>query len=249
MSFKIAVSGKGGTGKTTICAAIINYLKLNGLTPILAVDADPSADLAEALGVDFKQTVGSVLHGFLKEKDGIPFGVAKESVIECKLYEILVENEGFDLLVMGRGEGPGCYCYPNAVLREAIDRLSESYAYVVVDNQAGMEHISRRTNGDLDTLLFISDPSVRSIKNAGNLRDLVKELDIKVKRSYLIVNRVKDDLSEEIIDEISRRNLDLLGVIPEEEWISKGGAIDQGLANDTPFTRSIYRLMERLRKE
>ena len=138
---KIAVSGKGGTGKTTIAALVIRYLLKRNLKPVLAVDADPNANLGDALGVTVSNTVGKVLDNFLKEKEILPMGIVKESLIDSKLSEILVEEKGYDLLSMGQGEGPGCYCYPNTVVRNHIEKLASNYKYVVIDKEAGMEHI------------------------------------------------------------------------------------------------------------
>jgi len=249
LNFKIAVSGKGGTGKTTICALIINYLLQKNLVPILAVDADPNANLAESLGVEVTMTVGKVLNDFLKQKEKLPFGLVKESLIESKLYEILLEEKGFDLLVMGQGEGPGCYCYPNAVLRDSIDKLSQNYKYVIIDNQAGLEHISRRTNGDLDTLLLISNPTLKGIKTVGHLQNLVKELEIKIKKIYLVVNMVVDNLPVEIMDEIKRQNLDLLEVIPEDkniEYVDIHGLSINNLPADSPVVLKIESLIKKI---
>jgi CO dehydrogenase maturation factor len=249
---KIAVSGKGGTGKTTICALIINYLLKKGKTPVLAVDADANATLAESLGVEVHKSVGKVLDDFLKQKEGLPFGLVKESLIENKLHEILVEEKGFDLLVMGQGEGPGCYCYPNAVLRDAIDKLSQNYKYVIIDNQAGLEHLSRRTNGDLDLLLLISDPTLRGIKTAGRLQNLVKSLNLKVGQFYLIINRLSGELPVEIFEEVKKQNLDLLEIISDDENIKSNDI--QGIPlialNDRSSSfRKIEDLMEKLKKD
>jgi len=248
---KIAVSGKGGTGKTTICALIINYLLKKGLTPVLAVDADANATLAEVLGVEVHNTIGRVLDGLLKQKEGLPFGLVKLSLIENKLYEVLIEEGGFDLLVMGQGEGPGCYCYPNAVLRDAIDKLSKNYRYVVIDNQAGLEHISRRTNGDLDVLLLVSSPTLRGIKTAVRLQNLVRDLNLKVGRFCLIINRITGELPKEILEEIKGQNLDLQGIIPDDENIKYND--EQGiplinLNDNAPSFRKIEELMEKLRR-
>jgi len=248
LNFKIAVSGKGGTGKTTISALIINYLLQKNLTPILAVDADANANLAESLGVKVTMTVGGVLNDFLKQKEKLPFGVIKESLIESKLYEMLREEKGFDLLVMGHGEGPGCYCYPNAVLRDSIDKLSQNYKYVIIDNQAGMEHISRKTNGDLDTLLLISNPTLKGIKTAGNLVSLVKALNIKVKKIYLVVNRVVDNLPVEIQEEIKRQNLDLLELIPEDENIKSLDIQELAINNLPENSPAVLKIESMMRK-
>ncbi len=216
---KIAVSGKGGTGKTTIAALIIRYLLRKNLKPVLAVDADPNANLGDALGVRVENTVGKVLDNFLKDKESLAMGVVKESLIDYKLSEILVEEKGFDLLSMGQGEGPGCYCYPNTIVRNYIEKLASNYKYVVIDNEAGMEHISRRTNGNLDVLLLVSDPSLKGIRTCKKLEDLVNKLGLNVKKLYLILNRVVNGIPPQISEELGRLKLSLLEVIPEDKNI------------------------------
>ena len=216
---KIAVSGKGGTGKTTIAAMIVRHLLKRNLKPVLAVDADPNANLGDALGVKAGNTVGKVLDGFLKDKENLPTGVVKESLIDYKLSEILVEEKGFDLLSMGQGEGPGCYCYPNTVVRNYIEKLASNYKYVVIDNEAGMEHISRRTNGNLDVLLLVSDPSLKGIRTCKKLEDLVNKLGLRIQKLHLLINRVGNGVPSQVMEELEKLKLSLLGVIPEDRNI------------------------------
>jgi CO dehydrogenase maturation factor len=216
---KIAVSGKGGTGKTTIAALVIRYLLRKNLKPILAVDADPNANLGDALGVKIENTVGKVLDNFLKDKESLATGIVKESLIDYKLSEILVEEKGFDLLSMGQGEGPGCYCYPNTIVRNYIEKLASNYKYVVIDNEAGMEHISRRTNGNLDFLLLITDPSLKGIRTCKKLEDLVNKLGLNIKKLYLIINRVENGVPSQLMEELGKLKLNLLGVLPEDKNI------------------------------
>jgi CO dehydrogenase maturation factor len=243
--FKIGVSGKGGTGKTTIAALIINFLLKKHLTPILAIDADPNANLGEVLGVEFENTIGKVLGEFLKEKEKLPIGVIKESFINSKLYEILVEEEGFDLLVMGHGEGPQCYCYPNMIIRDCIDKLSSNYRYIVIDNEAGLEHISRRTDGNLDILLLISDPTIKGIKTCAKLKNLAANIGLKIKRNYLIINRVIEEGSITMLaKEIERENLVLLSVIPEDENIRKNSSENIPLVHLNKESSSLKKIDE-----
>ena len=216
---KIAVSGKGGTGKTTIAAMIVRHLLKRNLKPVLAVDADPNANLGDALGVKAGNTVGKVLDGFLKDKENLPTGVVKESLIDYKLSEILVEEKGFDLLSMGQGEGPGCYCYPNTVVRNYIEKLASNYKYVVIDNEAGMEHISRRTNGNLDVLLLVSDPSLKGVRTCKKLEDLVNKLGLRIQKLHLLINRVGNGVPSQVMEELEKLKLNLLGVIPEDRNI------------------------------
>ncbi|MCL0053260.1 AAA family ATPase [Dehalococcoidales bacterium] len=217
MGFTIAIAGKGGSGKTSLASLIIRYLKKNGVGPILAVDADPNANLGESLGLGIKQTVGSIIAAFNEEKINIPPGMTKEGYLEYKLNQAMVESKELDLLVMGRGEGPHCYCYPNLMLRKFIDTLAENYAYIIMDNEAGMEHLSRRTTQDVDELLIISDHSVKGIRTIARIRDLVSELKLEVKRQSVIINFAPANLDPVITKELNRLGLNPIATIPLDE--------------------------------
>lgn len=221
MSFSIAVAGKGGTGKTSITSLIIRYLKKNEPGPILAVDADPNANLGESLGFDVKQTIGSIIASFNDEKINIPAGMTKEAYLEYKLNEAVVEGKGLDLLVMGRGEGAECYCYPNLILRKFIDSLAGNYVYLVMDNEAGMEHLSRRTTQDVDVLLIISNHSVKGIRTVARIRDLVSELKLVVKRQLVIINFAPAEIHPLVSEELARLEIEPASLIPEDELIYK----------------------------
>ncbi len=221
MSFNIAVAGKGGSGKTSISSLVIRYLKQNSSGPILAVDADPNANLGESLGLDIKQTVGAILNSFQGEKLNIPPGMTKESYLEYKLNEAIVESKGLDLVTMGRGEGPECYCYPNLILRKIIDDLADNYAYVVMDNEAGMEHLSRRTTQNIDELLLVSDHSVKGVRTIARIRDLVSELKLVVKRQSVIINFVPNKLDPLIAGELNKLGIEFTATIPLDEEIYK----------------------------
>lgn len=219
MSYTIAISGKGGTGKTTISALITKNLIEKGKTPILVIDADPNSNLYYVLGVEKGETIGNVREDLLREvKSGkIPAGISKETIFELKFQSSILESKGFDLLTMGRPEGPGCYCYANLVLRRYIDELSKNYKFVIMDNEAGMEHLSRRTTQNIDDLLITSDSTPMGIITAGRIRDLVDELELRVDNIYLIINRSNPELNENLIELIKEKNLNLLGTIPEDE--------------------------------
>ena len=219
MSFSIAVAGKGGSGKTSIASIIIRYLKNSSLGPILAVDADPNANLGESLGLDIKQTVGRILYDFQREKIKIPAGMTKEAYLEYKLNEVMVEAKGLDLLTMGRGEGQDCYCYPNTVLRKFVDTLSENYAYMVMDNEAGMEHLSRGTTKDIDELLIVSDHSVKGVRTVARIRELVGELKLTVKRQSVVINFVPAKLDPLIVAELERLEISPTTIIPFDEEV------------------------------
>jgi CO dehydrogenase maturation factor len=220
VGFTIAVAGKGGSGKTSISSLIIRYLKMKSLTPLLAVDADPNANLGESLGLPVKETVGSMLNAFQKSKINIPAGITKEAYIEFRLNSLLVESPGLDLLVMGRGEGQDCYCYPNLILRKFIDRLSGNYKYVVMDNEAGMEHLSRGTTQDIDELLIVSNHSIKGIRTIARIKDLVNELKLRIKHQSVVINMTPEQVDPEIMNELDSLGLKAAVFIPQDALIS-----------------------------
>jgi len=214
LSYNIAVAGKGGTGKTSITSLVIRHLLKSGLGPVLAIDADPNANLGESLGLEVKQTVGLMLDDFQKEKINIPAGMTKEIYLDYRLNDVLVEGEGLDLLSMGRGEGPECYCYPNLILRKFADSLADNYGYTVMDNEAGMEHLSRRTTQNIDELLIISDHSVKGVRTVARIRELVAELKLAVRRQWIIINFAPAELDPGVAAEVTRLSLDPVITIP-----------------------------------
>jgi len=219
LSFNIAVAGKGGTGKTSLASLIIRYLIEEGKVPILAVDADANANLGESLGVEVKQTVGRLLDDFQKDKINIPPGMNKETYLEYKINEITVESQHFDLVTMGKGEGPECYCYPNLILRKFVAGLAGNYAYLVMDNEAGMEHLSRRTAESLDELLLVSDHSVKGVRTVARIKELVSQLRLAVKRQSVVINRAPDKIDPLVAAELSRLGIDGVVTIPLDEQV------------------------------
>jgi len=217
LSFNIAVAGKGGTGKTSVTTMVIRYLLSKGVGPILAVDADPNANLGESLGLDIKQTVGSLIASFNEEKINIPSGMTKEAYLDVKINEAVVEAKGIDLVTMGRGEGPECYCYPNVILRKFADTLSGNYPYMVMDNEAGMEHLSRRTTQNVDELLLISDHSVKGVRTIARIKELVTELKLEVKRQSVLINMVPDGIDPMVAQEMSRLGIEAAATIPLDD--------------------------------
>jgi CO dehydrogenase maturation factor len=215
-SMIIAMAGKGGTGKTTIAGLLIRFLLKNNIKPVLAVDADANANLNEVLGVQVKTTLGEAREGI---KDGVPTGMTRDVYMEYKIEEALVESEGYDLVVMGRPEGPGCYCHANTLLSRYMERMCKNYRVVVMDNEAGMEHISRLVARRADILLIISDPTQRGVLTARRIRDLARELKLDIKKEYVIINRVKDQLPAEVREAVEAAGLNLLGCVPEDERI------------------------------
>ena len=221
MSLNIAVAGKGGSGKTSVTSLVIRYLMKNGAGPILAIDADPNANLGESLGLDIKRTIGSIIASFNDEKINIPPGMTKEAYLEYKLNENVVESKGLDLVTMGRGEGPDCYCYPNVVLRKFVDTMAENYAYTVMDNEAGMEHLSRRTTQDVDELLLISDHSVKGVRTVARIKELVDELKLVVKRQSVLINLVPNGLDPAVAEELKKLGIEPAATIPLDEEVNQ----------------------------
>ena len=245
MSFNIAVAGKGGTGKTSLTSLVIRYLKQNYGGPILAVDADANANLGESLGLTVSQTVGSIIAGFNQEKINIPPGMTKEAYLEFKLNDAITESRGLDMITMGRGEGPDCYCYPNVLLRKVLDSLSGSYAYMIMDNEAGMEHLSRRTTQNIDELLMVSDPSVKGVRTIARLRELVKELRLVVKRQSVIINFASDTLDPLLNEEMDRLGIEPAAVVPLDELIREYDLNSKSLL-DLPDTSGAVTVMNGL---
>jgi CO dehydrogenase maturation factor len=235
LSINIAVAGKGGTGKTSVTSLVIRYLLKNKLGTILAVDADPNSNLAENLGLEISQTVGRILNDFQGEKLNIPAGMSKEAYLEYRLNMAISESQELDLVTMGRGEGPECYCYPNVVIRKLIDEWSGNYAFVVMDNEAGMEHLSRRTTQNIDELLLVSDHSVKGLRAAARIRELVKELKLVVKRESLILNLVPGEVDPLLQQEMERLSITPAAVIPVDDNLERSD-LEQRPLFDLPDT-------------
>ncbi|MBN2072547.1 MAG: AAA family ATPase [Actinobacteria bacterium] len=213
MGIKIALAGKGGVGKTTTCGLIIrNIIEANKGT-VLALDADPNSNLNEILGIKVNSTIGAIREDFKKNAPRMTGGVYKDQFVEMNVHQALSEGKGFDLLAMGRGDGPGCYCYANNLFKKYIEMLQGNYGFIVMDNEAGMEHLSRKTTSDVDFLIIISDPSPRGILTASRIRDLSVELDINAGETFLLMSRVEGKLDARLERDIKERGLELLGII------------------------------------
>lgn len=254
MSFTIAVAGKGGVGKSTLAALMILKLVKNGKGAVLAVDADPNVNLNGLLGIEMHQTVGGLREETLKviKKGDFPAGMSKSMYLKLGLEECLIEDKGLDLLVMGRQEGPGCYCLVNSILREFLDSISRNYRYVIIDNEAGMEHLSRRTTRDVNMLLLVSDDNPVSLRSAGNISRMGKELDLAISKKYLILNNVRETIPLHLEKEIEKNDLALLAKIPQDEFVSslsKEGRSLKDLPENSPALRSVANLLEKLNLE
>jgi len=218
----VSVSGKGGSGKTTVAALMLKHLIESGNRTILVIDADPATNLPDVLGVKTGKTVGTVedeLRSKL-EKSEIPPTVTKKEVLEGQIHSILVETQGFDLLAMGRSEGEGCYCSVNYLLTSIIDSISKNYDLTIMDMEAGLEHVSRRTDRDVDIMLIVTDPSRMGLQTASRIRELASEVHIGFKKMYLIGNQFPPEAEGELRARAAEIGLELAGVIPRDDKVS-----------------------------
>ena len=218
MSYVIGISGKGGVGKTTLSALIVSRLIARKCAPVLAVDADPNSCLDSNLGVSVEKTIGRVREDARKEAaKGLALGMSKQQMLEMKISESLVEADDFDLIAMGRSEGPGCYCYANNVLKQAINTISNAYPYVVLDNEAGMENLSRRIVQEVDLLVMVADPSRRGLDTLKRLHDVTAEMEIKYDKLALVINRMRrDELPAYAAELQAATGADILIGIPDD---------------------------------
>jgi CO dehydrogenase maturation factor len=217
MAYSIALAGKGGTGKTTLAGLLLKYLLKHNKLPVLAVDADSNANLNEVLGVCVLDTLGNAREDM--KKGDVPSGMTKDVFMSMKLEQAVVESEGFDLIAMGRPEGSGCYCAANSLLVGFLEKLVDNYPYIVMDNEAGMEHISRLTTKNVDLLLLVSDPSRRGLQAALRIHELARDLNIGVGKSYIIINQVKEPPSAEVLSLIAAAGVELAGTVPEDATV------------------------------
>ncbi len=252
MAFVIAFAGKGGTGKTSIAALTVKYLTGKKKKPVLAVDADSNSCLNEALGVNVHATIGHLREESLQTiRSGSerPGGMSMEQLFDYQVQQSIIESRGFDLIVMGRPEGPGCYCAANNIIRKYTDKLSETYSYVVIDNEAGMEHLSRRTTHKVDLLLIISDPTVRGVKTAQRIAGLVKELDLDVDRHALIINRIQGGEGQELREYAEGLGLEVAGLVPQDSRVFEndlaGKAIIE-LPDDSDAVKAVYSILDKV---
>ena len=254
MGHIIAVAGKGGVGKTTLCGLLIQYLCETGKRPVLAVDADANANLNEVLGVEAGVTLGELREEIeragVDPKYQIPAGITKAVYLESRMADALAEEEDYDLMVMGRSQGQGCYCFVNGIVQTQIQKLQSHYPYIVVDNEAGMEHISRGILPKMEIAILVSDCSRRGVQAAGRIAELMNELNLKPKKTGLIVNRAPNGtLDEGTLEEIRKQKLDLLGVVPQDETVyqfdCEGKPMIQ-LPKDSPVREALKNIIEKL---
>ncbi len=260
MTTTIALAGKGGVGKTTVAGMVVKYLIQNQTGSVLAIDADPSSNLNMVLGLDLEWTVGDIREDLLSQvktsltaggaaMGTLPGGTSKRDYLDYHIRSSLAEGDRFDLIAMGRSEGSGCYCAVNHNLREVIDSISKNYRYVVIDNEAGMEHLSRRTTRDVQHLLIVSDPTQRGIVAAERIAGFRKEMDIRIENAYLILNRLVGEIPEALQEHIDQLDVPLLGVIPADNELStlefSGQPLVQ-LGDQSPVYQAVARMMEQI---
>jgi CO dehydrogenase maturation factor len=254
MTYSIAMAGKGGTGKTTICGLFLDHLAQSGKGPILAVDADANSNLNEVLGVEKPVSLGEIREEIagaeLAEQSPIPPGMSKQEYMDFRFGSALVEEDNYDMLVMGRTQGKGCYCYVNDVLREQLHKYYKNYNYLVVDNEAGLEHISRGILPPVDMILLVSDCSRRGVQAAGRIAEMIGELGLTVKKTGLIVNRAPEGvLNEGTKAEIEAQRLNLIGVLPQDsnvyDYDSAGTPLVK-LPMDSPVRKALGAIIKQL---
>lgn len=246
LAFTIAVAGKGGVGKTTMAGLLVRYLVEKGQTPVLAVDADSNSNLNEVLGLELEGTLGQAREDM---KKGQSQGMTKNIFIETQVNRCLMESQGFDLIAMGRPEGAGCYCAANHLLTECMDKLASNYKYLVVDNEAGMEHISRVTTQQVDLLLVVSDPSRRSLTAAGRVQELARELKVLKGPSFLVLSMVRGQPDPELLAAAERMGLNVAGFIPDDETLAaydSAGKPTSTLPADSPARQAAFAVFDRV---
>jgi len=260
MAITIALAGKGGVGKTTLAALVIKYLAENKPGPILAIDADPSSNLNMVLGLELEWTVGDIREDLLGQvkssliaggaaMGSLPGGVTKRDYLDYQIRSSLAESRAYDLIAMGRSEGSGCYCAVNHNLREVLDSISKNYRYVVIDNEAGMEHLSRRTTRDVQHLLVVSDPTPRGLVAAQRIAAFRHEMDIHIENAYLIINRLTGEVPPPLQELIQKMDIPLLGGVPADAGLAEYEIDGQALVNlnsNSPVYQAVFNMMDEI---
>ncbi len=256
----IALAGKGGVGKTTIAAMVIKYLALAKKGEILAIDADPSSNLNLALGLPLEWTIGDIRENLLEQvkttltaggaaMGSLPDGMSKRDYLDYQIRYSLSEGVHFDMIAMGRSEGPGCYCAVNHNLREVIDSISKNYRYVVIDNEAGMEHLSRRTTRDVQHLLVVSDPTQRGLAAARRIAAFRHEIDIHIENAYLAINRLSGPLPPPLAEQIQSFDIPLIGAVPADASLADYEIHNRPLveiASDGPIFKTVAGMLKKI---
>ena len=250
MKLSIAIAGKGGTGKTTFSALLVRALREKGIRPILAVDADPNSTLADALGVDEGRPLAEIREQGSSPEGSPASGVGRARAIEDEIHRAITEADGFDLVTMGRGEGPRCYCYVNNLLRLSLDTLGKSYDAMVLDNEAGMEHLSRRTTNDVDFLIAVANPTLPSLRAVKRIIQLSNELPVNIKHRMMLVNRIAPDSALEVVEtELAPVQAERLPDVPDDGDVERAGAVGQdvfSLDDQNPALMAVRAIVDKL---
>ena len=250
MPHTIAVAGKGGVGKTTTCGMLIDYLTKKGEGPVPVVDADANSNLNEVLGVEAEVTLGTIREEMANAelRGTVPAGMTKADYAEFKFNSALIEEDDFDMIIMGRTQGKGCYCYVNGVLKSQVDKYAKNYKYVVMDNEAGLEHVARGTLPQVDTMLLISDCSRRGIQAVARVAEMIEEMELKPGKLGLIVNRAPGGILDDGVKaEIEKHGLNLLGVLPQDDGVYRcdcDGEPSAKLPQDNPVKVALRGIMQ-----
>lgn len=247
MSKVIAFAGKGGVGKTTVATLVVRYLAAADKGPILAVDADPNSNLGETMGLDVTNTIGDIRETYMKDPQGVPSGMDKVNYIETLVEQALIEKPNFDLLVMGRQEGQGCYCMVNNILNNFTDKLSKHYDYMVVDNEAGMEHLSRRTSGKVDMLFLVTDYALRGLRAVRRIHSMLDSLKLDVKNLAIVVSRGPEQLNEAFLKEAKEIGLPIAAIIPADPMLLEFDMECRSLLDlpeESPSVMAVAKLMD-----
>ncbi len=249
MNTVIAFAGKGGVGKTTVAALVVRYLSRHGKTPILAVDADPNSNLGETMGIEVASTIGDIRETYMKDPQGIPSGMDKVNYLETLVEQAIMEKPAFDLLVMGRQEGQGCYCMVNNILNNFTDKLAVNYNYLVVDNEAGMEHLSRRTSGRVDRLFLITDYSLRGLRALKRIHGMLDSLKLKVNDLGIVVTRAPEKIGDVFLAEVQETGLPIVAVVPDDPALLEFDMERKSLLelpDDAPSVQAVEKMMNNL---
>lgn len=239
----IALVGKGGVGKSTIASQLVRRLSRDG--SVLAVDADPNSNLCDKLGIEVKGTIGKLRDEIIEDPSKVPEGLSKQQYVNDQVQRAVSETESVDLLVMGRPEGEGCYCFINSALRDCFVKLIPNYDHTVVDNEAGMEHMSRKVLPQADVFLFVSDPTVTGVRTAGRLSDLAEDVGIEIGRKILIINNINSRISEKLSDAARKEGFVEIIAFPHEQFITDSAMDSEELdvPENTMFGKSISELL------
>ncbi len=248
MSKVIAMSGKGGVGKTTVSALVTRYFVKQQEGPLLAIDADPNSNLGETLGFEIEKTVGDIRENFMKDPQSIPSGMDKMLYLEMLVNQVLIEQKEFDLLVMGRQEGQGCYCMVNNILNRFAEELEGNYKYLLVDNEAGMEHLSRRTSGKVDILLMVTDYALRGLRAVGRINEMLDDLKLDVKHKGLIVNRAPETLNQAFLDEVEKIGVPIVCTIPDDNNLLEFDMEQRSLLDLPDDSKAVLAVEEMMKK-